>query len=99
MVLPGQGLVLDMETRQVKRHDQEIMLTQQEYAVLALLARHTPRPVSYEIIGESIWGEYSPKVQKRLKWVVHQLRHKLEDGYPELNLIINFRNYGYQLHQ
>ena len=42
MVLPGQGLVLDLETRQVKRHDREIMLTQQEYAVLALLARHAP---------------------------------------------------------
>ena len=62
-----------------------------------LLARHAPRPISYETIGEEIWGEYSPQVQKRLKWVIHQLRQKLQEGQPDLDLIINFRNYGYQL--
>jgi len=97
VALPGHGLILDLETRQVKRHDREINLTQQEYAVLVLLARHAPRPVSYETIGEEIWGEYSPQVLKRLKWVIHQLRQKLQEGHPDLDLIINFRNYGYQL--
>ena len=98
-VLPVKGLVLDLDTRQVKRHDQEITLTQQEYAVLALLASHAPRPVSYETIGENIWGEFSPQVQKRLKWVIHKLRQKLEDGHSEGDVIINYRNFGYQLHE
>ncbi len=98
LVLPGGGLILDLETRQVKRADQEINLTQQEYALLALLATHAPKPVAYQSLGEEIWGEYSPQVHKRLKWVIHQLRQKLEEGRSEPDLIVNYRNFGYQLH-
>jgi two-component system KDP operon response regulator KdpE len=99
LVLPGKGLWINLETRQVKLHDRFIKLSQQEYSVLAFLVQHSPDPVAYETIGEKIWGEYNPQAHKRLKWVIHQLRKKLKDDHSNPRFIMNYRNFGYQLLQ
>ena len=97
LALPKAGLLIDMETHQVRLHDQVIKLTQHEFSILTQLSLQVPRPVSYRQLTEAIWGEHTPQSQKRLKWVIHQLRKKLVDCQADPDVIVNYRNYGYQL--
>jgi two-component system KDP operon response regulator KdpE len=97
LALPKAGLLIDLETHQVRLHNQVVKLTQYEFSILTQLSLQVPRPVSYQQLTEAIWGEHTPQSQKRLKWVIHQLRKKLVDRQADPDVIVNFRNYGYQL--
>lgn len=95
VAFPEHKLYIDLDFRQVWRDGKAVKLTPQEFSVLAVLTRQTNRPVSYEIIANEVWGEYGPEILNRLKWVIHSLRKKLEQGSGEL--IINYQRFGYLL--
>jgi len=97
MDFPGIQLSLDTSTRQVKYHEQLVDLSAKEFAVLFVLARSAPKPVRYETVAVEVWGDYAPKIRKRVKWIVHNLRRKLQAESPEHELIENRVGFGYQL--
>ncbi|MCW5876947.1 MAG: response regulator transcription factor [Anaerolineales bacterium] len=97
LVFPARELSLDLQTRQVSLRDQLIDLTPREFAVLALLAKQQPKPVSYEMIASEVWGEDSEKIRERIKWIVYLLRQKLEADPSQPELILNKTRLGYQL--
>ncbi len=97
LAVPKVGLLIDLETQQVRFHDQIVKLTRHEFTILTQLSLHVPRPVSYQDLTEEIWGEHTQVNQKRLKWVIHQLRKKLVDRQADPDVIVNYRNFGYQL--
>jgi DNA-binding response OmpR family regulator len=87
-------LVLDTETREVKRGDVRITLTAREYSLLELLLRHVGRPVSRKTILESIWGFESDVEENTLEAFVRLLRNKVDVPF-EPKLIHTVRGIGY----
>lgn len=97
LVFPDQGLAVDMQSHQVTLRDQLIDLTPREFAVLEILARQHPKPVSYETLAREVWGEDNDKIRERIKWIVYLLRQKIEKDPSRPALILNKTRFGYQL--
>jgi DNA-binding response OmpR family regulator len=94
---PEVNLSLDVPARQVLSMGRVVDLTAKEFALLSILARSAPKPVSYEAIAIEVWGENEPQIRKRIKWIVHNLRRKLEVDPSGGELIENRVGFGYQL--
>ena len=96
-IFPEIGLLIKFDTREVFLHDKFVRLVPREFALLAILARHAPKPVIYDVITEQMWGEDTPKNRSHLKNIVFSLRQKLEEVPTDPKLLINYRSLGYQL--
>lgn len=91
-------LVLETETRAVRRGNVRISLTAREYSLLELLLRHAGRPVSRKTILESIWGFASDVEENTLEVFVRLLRNKVDLPF-EVKLIHTVRGIGYCVRQ
>lgn len=96
-VFPTIGLVINFQTCEVTLSGQTIALTPKEFSTLAILARMAPRIVKYEEISKEIWGEDFPQGRRRVKYLIHALRRKLEDDPSRPKLILNREGLGYKL--
>jgi two-component system response regulator ResD len=96
-VFPEVGLTIDFDTREVVLNDNTIQFTPKTFAVLEVLAKYAPRPVSHEQIAEQVWGEDSSSVRKRIKYTILLIRRKLSDDDNKSDLILNRPAFGYQL--
>ncbi|HEY70669.1 MAG TPA: response regulator transcription factor [Anaerolineae bacterium] len=94
---PDIELTLDMAARQAEIRGHAVDLSAKEFNVLTVLAQSAPKPVRYEIIAVEVWGSYQIKMRNRIKWLVHNLRRKLEDEAMEQEIIKNRVGFGYQL--
>jgi DNA-binding response OmpR family regulator len=94
---PDIELMLDMSARQAEIRGHAVDLSAKEFNVLSVLAQNAPKPVRYEIIAVEVWGSYEIKMRNRIKWLVHNLRRKLEEESAEHELIKNRVGFGYQL--
>lgn len=97
LVFPQIDLVVDLMTQEVILAGNKIRLTPKEFGVLSVLAKHAPAIVSYETISDAVWGEDSPDVRKRTKYLIYLLRRKFENVLPNTNLILNIDRIGYKL--
>lgn len=97
LVFPEKDLVMDLETHQVTFRNAVIDLTPREFAVLEILAKQHPKPVSYEMLAKEVWGEDNEKIRERIKWIVYLLRQKIEKDPSRPELILNKTRFGYQL--
>ena len=97
LAFPENGLAMDLETHQAVYRDNLIDLTPREFAVLEVLARQYPKPVSYETLAKEVWGEDNEKIRERIKWIIYLLRQKIEKNPGQPELILNKTRYGYQL--
>ncbi len=99
-VFPQVDLIIDQMNQEVVFGEHTISLTQREFAVLAVLAKHAPAIVSYETIASEVWGEEetnSANARKRTKYLVYLLRQKFNEADPENKLIVNVDRLGYKL--
>src|SRR5918996_2395132 len=89
-------LLLNPDTREVKRGDREIELTNREFELLEYLARNQKLVVSRERLLEDVWG-YDPFEQTNtIDVFISNLRRKLESG-GEPRLLHTKRGAGYVL--
>jgi DNA-binding response OmpR family regulator len=99
-VFPQVDLIIDQTNQEVVFGEHTISLTQREFSVLAVLAKHAPAIVSYETIASEVWGEDetdSANARKRTKYLVYLLRQKFNAAEPENKLIVNVDRLGYKL--
>ena len=87
-------LVLDQNTREVKRAGQAIELTPKEYAVLEYLMRHEGRVMSRTLITEYAWGYHFDPGTNIVDVVINHLRKKVDAGH-ERKMITTVRGVGY----
>ena len=87
-------LVLDQNTREVRRADEPIELTPKEYAVLEYLMRHEGRVMSRTLITEYAWGYHFDPGTNIVDVVINHLRKKI-DAPHEKKLITTVRGVGY----
>ena len=89
-------LLLNPDTREVKRGEREIELTNREFELLEYLARNQKLVVSRERLLEDVWG-YDPFEQTNtIDVFISNVRRKLEAG-GEPRMLHTKRGAGYVL--
>lgn len=97
LVFPESELSIDTSTQQVEYRGRVINLSAKEFAVFSVIAHRAPKPVRYETIAVEVWGESAPKIRKRVKFAIHNIRRKLHEQEPDFDLIENKIGIGYRL--
>ena len=92
-------LCVDFAYRRVTLDDVEVALTRKEYAVLAMLARHTGRVVTQQQLLKDIWGPTHVEDSHYLRVVVGHLRQKLGDDPAAHRFIVTEAGVGYRLRE
>ena len=91
-------LSLDTTAREVKRGDEIIELTSQEFDLLELFIRHPRQVLNRDVIYEKVWGYDFGGESNVIEVYVRYLRSKLEaSGKPRL--IHTIRGVGYVLRE
>jgi OmpR family response regulator RpaB len=88
-----EGLVIDLDKREVLRHGERVELTSTEFELLALLADQPGRVWSRDDILNRLRGHEADLYTRAVDIVVSRLRKKLEP----LDCIKTLRNAGYAL--
>lgn len=90
-------LVIDYDSRQVFMRGDEIKLTQTEYNIVALLAEHCGKMMTYTTIIKAIWGYPDEGSIKKLQVNMANIRKKFGAKPGEDNYIINEIGVGYRM--
>lgn len=88
-------LKIDIALHKVFYKEEEILLSNREYELLYYLAVNKGKVITFEEIGEKIWGVYSENDRRSIMVNASRLRKRLE-SYPELaNVIETVWGQGY----
>ena len=90
-------LVIDYDSRQVFMRGEEIKLTPPEYNIVALLAEHCGKMMTYTTIIKAIWGYPDEGSTKKLQVNMSNIRKKFGAKPGEDNYIINEIVVGYRM--
>ncbi len=88
-------LVIDPLRRDAFVGDEPLGLTPKELALLHLLAREAPRPLSREEIYRQVWGYEMLAGDRSVDVFVRRLRQKLADAAPAFTFIQTRYGFGY----
>jgi DNA-binding response OmpR family regulator len=91
------GLVVDLPSRQVRRNGQPVPLTEREFELLDLLARHQGTALDKMWLYQQIWGGASELGIKVLAVYVRRLRRKIERDVDKPECLLTVRGFGYKL--
>ena len=94
MTITVGDLVMDQNTREVRRAGEVIELTPKEYSVLEYLMRHEGRVMSRTLITEYAWGYHFDPGTNIVDVVINHLRKKI-DAKHERKMITTVRSVGY----
>lgn len=89
-------LTVNPITREVRRGDRAIALTQKEYALLEYLVQHAEMPVSREQISQHVWKQEFDPTTNIVDVYINYLRKKI-DQEGEKSLVQTVRGVGYML--
>ncbi len=101
-IMPGgkfklYDLIIDYDPRIVTIAGEEVKLTQTEYNILVLLAKHTGKVLTYAFIIKEIWGPADDGGVKKLQVNMANLRKKLGIKPGDSRYIINELGVGYRM--
>jgi len=89
-------LTIDPATREVRRGDRTLELTDLEFRLLLFLAEHPRIVLRHEALLDAVWGSEDVTTKNTLEVYVGYLRRKLEAG-GEPRLLHTVRGVGYVL--
>jgi DNA-binding response OmpR family regulator len=90
------SLVLDITSRSVQRHGEEISLTNKEFALLEYLILNKNKVVTRTMIAEHVWDIHFDTGSNVIDVIINFLRKKVEEEGEE-KLIQTIRGVGYML--
>ena len=93
------ALEIDYDKRAVRLEGDAVTLTQTEYNILALLAEHAGKVLTYTTIVKAIWGYQDPGSIKRLQVNMANIRKKLGIKPGDSRYIINELGVGYRMRE
>jgi len=98
---PGQyavgELLIDFDRHLVWASKKEVHLTQIEFKIVELLARHPGKVLTYDYIMKHIWGPFLPQDNKILRVNMANIRRKLEKTPAEPQYILTEVGIGYRM--
>ena len=89
-----QNLVMDLNTHQVFVNNQDIALTQKEFALLEFMLRNKGKVCTRSRIIEHVWDIHFDYNTSVIDVYINALRKKI-DGNADTNLITTIRGVGY----
>lgn len=89
-------LTINPMSRDVRRGDRAIALTQKEYALLDYLVRHAGMPVTREQISEHVWKQEFDPTTNIVDVYINYLRKKIDQD-AEKALLHTVRGVGYMI--
>jgi DNA-binding response OmpR family regulator len=89
------GVIFDISRRLVACQNRHARLSQFEFSLLLILARHKDRMISYLRIYRRVWGPTSRFSSSRLRLHVFRLRRRLDKGRMNAIRIVNRGGMGY----
>lgn len=95
-VLSFAGVEVDLERRIVKKKDAEIKFTPAEYNLLTFFLQNPDRPLSRDMILNSVWGYESFPNTRTVDAHVVRLRQKLENDPNAPRHFITLHKVGYR---
>lgn len=96
MTLRIEDLEVDLRSRTARRGQENIVLTNREFALLEVLAEASPRPVSKTTLVERVWDQHFDSGTNILNVYINYLRKKIDTpGKPPL--LHTVRGVGYAL--
>ena len=90
---------IDYDKRQVFLSGTEIKLTQTEYNIIALLATHAGKVLTYSAIIKEIWGPSDVGGTKKLQVNMANIRKKLGIHPGDNKYIVNLLGVGYRFEE
>jgi DNA-binding response OmpR family regulator len=94
---PRAELTIEPETHHVILRGSSVDLSPSEFTLLVQLAEQAPRPATYSQISSAIWPNNEEDQRDRIKYLVHQLRQKIEIDPSDPQLIQTKTSVGYLL--
>lgn len=91
------SLILDLDTHEAFFQNKVFQLTGKMFDVLYLLMQNAPKLVTYEQLTTAIWGEDSPAIRNRLKYLVYLLRQEFAKSGSDADFICNIGRLGYKI--
>ena len=88
---------IDFDRRLVNIAGEQIHLTQTEYNILVLLARHTGKVLTYSTIVREVWGAMDDGSVKKLQVNMANIRRKLGCTPGDNRYFINELGVGYRM--
>ena len=89
-------LVLDLDSREVRRGDRPVQLTPKEFALLECLMRTPGKVVSRPLILEQVWGCSRHPLTNVVEVYIRHLRRKVDQD-AQIPLIETVRGFGYRI--
>ena len=90
-------LEVDCVRRRVRISGEDIHLTQSEYRILSLLARHAGKVLTYDYILRELWGPSAGGSNQILRVNVANIRRKIEKNPAEPKYIFTEIGVGYRM--
>ena len=90
-------LEVDCVRRRVRLCGEDIHLTQSEYRILSLLARHAGKVLTYDYILRELWGPSASGSNQILRVNVANIRRKIEKNPAEPKYIFTEIGVGYRM--
>ena len=90
-------LQIDYDKRLVQLAGETVALTQTEYNILAMLAEHAGKVLTYSAIIKTVWGYQDPGSIKRLQVNMANIRKKLGIRPGDNRYILNELGVGYRM--
>ena len=91
------GLEINYDARRVFVDEEEVILTQTEYNIIAFLSGHSGKVMTYAAIIRDIWGYNDINSIKKLQVNMANIRKKLGDKPGKSNYIVNELGVGYRM--
>lgn len=96
-ILKIEDLVLDTQTKEVKRKGQVIDLSSKEYSLLEYLMRNPNQILTKDKIIEHVWDFDADILPNTVEVYVGYLRNKIDKGFTGKELIQTKRGFGYKI--
>ena len=92
------GLTINYDARTVTLDGEEVRLTQTEFNIVALLAQHAGKVLTYSALIQGVWGTADAGSVKKLQVNMANIRKKLGARPGENPYILNELGVGYRMY-
>lgn len=97
-VLKFENLSLNSVTFEVKRGNNQIILSKQEFALLEYLLRHAGQILTKDQIINNVWNYDADILPNTVEVYIGYLRNKIDKPFKnKSNLILTLRGFGYKI--
>lgn len=90
-------LVVDFDKRHVYVDGRDAKLTQNEFRIVALLAKHAGRVLTYDMLLKAVWGPNGSSDNQILRVNMANIRRKIEENPGKPQFIFTEIGVGYRM--